>query len=50
MKPGLVFVGLFAVLMLLYFAASPRIGAGPTFLLQGALVALLLAAVLRLRR
>ena len=50
MRPGLVFVGLFAALMLLYFALSGVIGSGPTFVLQGVLVAALLAVALRLRR
>ena len=50
MRPGALFVGLFAALMLLYFLVSGSIGAGPTFLLQGVVVAVLLAAVLRRRR
>ncbi|MCE2469837.1 MAG: hypothetical protein J4F32_04880 [Dehalococcoidia bacterium] len=50
MRPGLVFLGLFAALMLLYLLLSGVIGAGPTFLLQGVLVAVLLAVVLRRRR
>ena len=50
MRPGLVFVGLFAALMLLYFLLSGVIGAGPTFVAQGALVAVALAVALRLRR
>ena len=50
MRPGLIFVGLFAALMLLYFLLSGVLGARATFLLQGVLVAALLAAALRLRR
>ena len=41
MRPGLVFVGLFAVLLVLYFLLRDSLGALGTFLLQASLVAVI---------
>ena len=38
MPPALLFIGLFALLMLLYWALADTIGAVPTFVVQAALV------------
>ena len=50
MRPGLVFIGLFAMLIAVYALLSDSIGAGPTFLLQAVIVVVLLIAALWLRR
>ncbi len=38
MRPGLIFVGLFALLMAVYFAAADTLGTLPAFALQAAIV------------
>jgi hypothetical protein len=43
MRPGLVFVGLFAVLFLVYLVALDSLGTLGTFLLQAAIVLVVLA-------
>lgn len=50
MRPGLVFVGLFALLMAVYAVLSPRIGTGATFAVQAALVFAAVAGMTWLRR
>ena len=50
MRPGLVFIGLFAVLILIYALLRDTLGSVPTFLLQAAIVAILLAAATWFRR
>ena len=50
MRPGLVFVGLFALLTGVYFLVSDTLGNLPTFLLQAAIVVVLVAAAARFRR
>lgn len=42
MRPGLVFVGLFAVLMVVYFLLKDSLGVLPTFFLQAAIVIVIL--------
>ena len=42
MRPGLVFVGLFAIVIGLYFLLQDTLGSLPTFLLQAALVLVVL--------
>ena len=44
MRPGLVFIGLFAVLILTYALLQDTLGSVPIFLLQATIVAVLLAA------
>ena len=43
MRPGLVFVGLFAILIVLYLLLQDALGSLSTFLLQAALVLVVLA-------
>ena len=43
MRPGLVFVGLFAILIVLYLLLQDTLGSLSTFLLQAALVLVVLA-------
>lgn len=50
MRPGLIFVGLFALLMAVYFAAVGTLGTLPTFALQAAIVVGLVIALSVYRR
>ena len=50
MRPGVVFVLLFSVLMSVYLLLADTMGSGLTFLLQAALVLVVLAAATRVRR
>ena len=50
MRPGLMFVGLFALLMAVYFAAADTLGTLPTFALQTAIVVGLVIALNVFRR
>ena len=49
MRPGLLFVGLFAVLILVYVLLIDSLGTLGTFLLQAALVMMLLAGAIWFR-
>ena len=49
MRPGLVFITLFAILMAVYFALVDTLGTLPTFALQAGIVVVILIAALWLR-
>ncbi len=50
MRPGLVFIGLFALLMVVYFSFQSTLGTLLTVALQTAIVLALLGSVLWLRK
>ncbi len=50
MRPGLVFIGLFALLMVVYFSFQSTLGAVTTIVLQAAIVLALLGSALWLRK
>lgn len=50
MRPGLIFIGLFALLMVVYFSLQSTLGSVTTFLLQVAIVLAILGSVLWLRK
>ena len=50
MRPGFVFIGLFALLMAVYFGFQSALGAVATIVLQAAIVLVLLGSVLWLRK
>lgn len=50
MRPGLVFIGLFALLMAVYFSLQSMLGAIMTVVLQAAIVLALLGSALWLRK
>ena len=50
MRPGLVFVGLFAVLIVVYALLQDTLGSTATFLLQSAIVIVILGAAAWFRR
>ena len=50
MRPGLVFVGLFAVLIAVYALLQDSLGSTVTFLLQAAIVLVILAATIWFRQ
>lgn len=50
MRPGLVFIGLFALLMAVYFSLQSMLGAIMTIVLQAAIVLALLGSALWLRK
>ena len=50
MRPGLVFIGLFALLMAVYFSFQSTLGTITTIVLQAAIVLALLGSALWLRK
>lgn len=50
MRPGLVFIGLFALLMVVYFSLQSTLGTVTTTLLQVGIVLTLLGSALWLRK
>jgi hypothetical protein len=50
MRPGLVFVGLFAVLIAVYALLQDSLGSTATFLLQAAIVVVILAGAIWYRQ
>ena len=50
MRPGLVFLGLFALLLVVYALLADRLGTVPTFVLQAAIVLVILGAAIWFRR
>lgn len=50
MRPGLVFIGLFALLMVVYFSFQSMLGTVTTIVLQAAIVLALLGSALWLRK
>lgn len=50
MRPGLVFIGLFALLMVVYFSFQSMLGTVMTIVLQAAIVLALLGSALWLRK
>ncbi len=50
MRPGLVFIGLFALLMAVYFSFQSTLGTVATIVLQAAIVLALLGSAIWLRR
>lgn len=50
MRPGLVFIGLFALLMVVYFSFQSMLGVVATIVLQAAIVLALLGSALWLRK
>lgn len=50
MRPALVFIGLFALLMVVYFSFQSMLGAVTTIVLQAAIVLALLGCALWLRK
>ena len=50
MRPGLVLIGLFALLMVVYFSFQSTLGTVATIVLQAAIVLVLLGSVLWLRK
>ena len=50
MRPGLVFIGLFALLMVVYFSFQSMLGVVTTIVLQAAIILALLGSVLWLRK
>lgn len=50
MRPGLVFIGLFALLMVVYFSFQSTLGTVTTMVLQAAIVLALLGSALWLRK
>lgn len=50
MRPGLVFIGLFALLMVVYFSFQSTLGTVTTVVLQTAIVLALLGSALWLRK
>lgn len=50
MRPGFVFIGLFALLMAVYFSLHNTLGAIPTIVLQTAIVLALLGSAFWLRK
>lgn len=50
MRPGFVFIGLFALLMVVYFGFQNALGTVMTIVLQTAIVLALLGSVLWLRK
>ena len=50
MRPGFVFVGIFALLMVVYFGFQETLGSVTTFAVQAGIVLALLGAALWLRK
>jgi drug/metabolite transporter (DMT)-like permease len=50
MRPGLVFIGLFALLMAVYFSLQSTLGAITTIVLQAAIVLAILGSAVWLRK
>ena len=50
MRPGFIFIGLFALLMAVYFSFQSVLGTGVTILLQTAIVLVLVVSVMWLRK
>ena len=50
MRPGFVFIGLFALLMVVYFSFQSTLGTVTTIVLQAAIVLALLGSALWLRK
>ena len=50
MRPGLLFIGLFALLMVVYFSLQSTLGTVMTVVLQAAIVLALLGSALWLRK
>ena len=50
MRPGLVFIGLFALLMAVYFSLQSTLGTITTIVLQAAIVLALLGSAVWLRK